>query len=70
LLLGLGKKVYIRKEITPFEFFQKIGVKVYDIENINIDLIDEKIKKENQKKIKDYFSKKNYIKQLKSIFEV
>lgn len=68
-LLGLGKKVYIRSDITPWELFRNINVKIYDVKNINISLIDEEIKKENHQKIKDYFSKENYIKQLKNIFE-
>lgn len=68
-LLGLGKKVYMRNDITPWELFRDIDVKVFDVENIEIDEIDEKIKKENQQKIKEYFSQENYLKQLHNLFE-
>jgi hypothetical protein len=68
-LLALGKKVYIKNSTTSWCFFKNMDIKVYDFENISIDLIDENIKRKNQQKIKDYFSEENYIKQLKKIFE-
>jgi hypothetical protein len=67
-LLGLGKKVYMRNDVTPFETFKDIGVKVFDVESIEIDLIDEITKEQNLKRIKEHFSKANYIKQLKNLF--
>jgi len=69
-LLGLGKKVYMRSDITPWKFFKDIGVKVFDVANIEIDLINEKAKKENQQKIREYFSQKNYLTQLQNLFGV
>ncbi|MDD2509394.1 MAG: TDP-N-acetylfucosamine:lipid II N-acetylfucosaminyltransferase [Aliarcobacter sp.] len=67
-LLGLGKKVYMRSDITPWQLFDSLDVKVYDVANIEIDLMEEKIKKENQQKITEYFSKENYLKQLQELF--
>lgn len=67
-LLGLGKKVYMRSDITSWQLFHDIKVKVFDVDNIQIDAIDEKIKKENQQNIKEYFSVKNYFHQLQDIF--
>lgn len=67
-LLGLGKKVYMRNDVTPFETFEDIAVKVFDTENIEIDLIDEITKQQNVKRIKEYFSKENYLKQLEDLF--
>ena len=68
-LLGLGKKVYMRSDITPWQLFKDVDVKVFDVENIEIDLIDKQIQKENQEKIKEYFSEENYLKQLQNLFE-
>lgn len=68
-LLGLGKKVYMRNDITPWQLFKDIGVKVFDVENIEIDLITEEERLDNQKKIKEYFSEENYHKQLENLFE-
>lgn len=68
-LLGLGKKVYIRRDITTWFFFKEIGVKVFDTENINLELYDNDDKYANKKKIKEYFSEENYLKQLKHLFK-
>jgi len=68
-LLGLGKKVYMRSNITPWQLFKDIDVKVFDVDDIKINLIDEQTQKENQEKIKEYFSKENYLNQLKNLFE-
>ena len=69
ILLGLGKKVYMRDDISPWQFFNDIRVKVYNIENFNLNLLDETTKKNNIKAIKEYFSKERLIKQLKNLFE-
>lgn len=68
-LLGLGKKVYMRNNITPWKMFENIGIDVYDVANITIDLLEEDIKKENKKRVKEHFSDENYLKQLKNLFE-
>lgn len=58
-LLGLGKKVYMRSDITPWQLFKDIDVKIFDMNNIEIDLMNKQIQKENQQKIKEYFSEEN-----------
>ena len=68
-LLGLGKKVYMRSDVTPWKLFEEIDVKVFDVNDITLDSIDEKVKIDNQKIIKNYFSEENYLKQLQNIFE-
>lgn len=68
-LLGLGKKVYIRSDITTWQLFEDIDVKLYDVVDIQIDLMDKQTQKENQEKIKEYFSEENYLNQLKNLFE-
>ncbi|WP_281950359.1 hypothetical protein [Nitrosophilus kaiyonis] len=67
-LLGLGKKVYMRSNITPWQFFKELGIKVFDVKNIELSLLDEKTKKENIEKIKAYFFKENYLNQLRNLF--
>ncbi|URA10844.1 TDP-N-acetylfucosamine:lipid II N-acetylfucosaminyltransferase [Thermospira aquatica] len=68
-LLGMGKKVYMRKDTTPWELFEKIGVKVFDVENIRLETIDKNLGSKNRKRIEEYFSEANYLKQLKKLFE-
>jgi len=68
-LLGLGKKVYMRNDVTPWKLFSDIDIKVFDVENIDIDVIMEETKVDNKRKIKEYFSEENYLKQLQNLFE-
>ena len=68
-LLGLGKKVYMRNDVTPWKLFNDIDIKVFDVENIDIDVIMEETKVDNKRKIKEYFSEENYLKQLQNLFE-
>lgn len=67
-LLGLGKKVYIRRDVTQWIIFNDIGVKVFDVSNIDLLPLDDDIRENNRKKIKLYFSKEVLIKQLHDIF--
>ncbi|MBK2297215.1 TDP-N-acetylfucosamine:lipid II N-acetylfucosaminyltransferase family protein [Francisella philomiragia] len=68
-LLGLGKKVYITNNTTQWQLFNDLGIEIYNVDEINISLINNKIKKENQIRVKSYFSKKDYIKQLRNLFK-
>lgn len=66
-LLGLGKKIYIRTSITSWQFFKDIDVRLFDYNQLNLISMDKIIKKANSDKIKSYFSKENYLKQLQSL---
>ncbi|MEJ5283463.1 MAG: TDP-N-acetylfucosamine:lipid II N-acetylfucosaminyltransferase [Brevinematales bacterium] len=55
-LLGMGKKVYMNKYSTSFQFFSGIGVKVFDVNALNIEKLDFKEANNNSKIIKKYFS--------------
>lgn len=68
-LLGLGKKVYLRNDVTPWNTFERIGVKVYDVSCIDPNPIDDVIKRRNQVLIKSHFSEKILVDQLMKIFE-
>ena len=68
-LLGFGKKVYLRNDVTQWNFFNDLGIKVFCIDDIEISLLNESIKKKNIKKIKKHFSEENLKKQLKKIFD-
>ena len=65
-LLGLGKKIYIRNNISSWQFFKDINVQVFQYPNIQLGTLDNTIKKQNIKEIKSYFSEDTYIKQLKA----
>ena len=65
-LLGMGKKVYIRAGETHTSFFENLGIKVYDLNHFDLTLKNES---GNQKIIRDYFSKENYLIQLNELLK-
>ena len=68
-LLGLGKKVYMRSDVTPWAMFNGLGVKIFDLLKINLSAMDDSVLKENKLRIKDNFSKVMLIRQLHNIFK-
>jgi hypothetical protein len=70
-LLYLGKKVYIRDDITTWDFMQKNNLKVFSFNNSKNDLlkkIDTHIAKENRKKINSRFNIETFTEEWKNIF--
>lgn len=71
-LLGLGKKVYIRKDITTWVFCEDHGLKVYSLEK-EFEKIFEPISRElrdnNIKMTKKHFSKEKLVADLNKIFK-
>lgn len=68
-LLGLGKKVYMRRDVTSWATFSKLGVELYDVKSITLDPIDVKIAEQNSQRIADYFNEGNLCRQWKNIYE-
>ncbi len=68
-LLGLGKKVFLNTNVTTFNMFCDMGIKVFDIDKLNLEKLPESIALKNSKKIKNHYSKENLINQLSGIFE-
>ncbi|MFP4698562.1 MAG: TDP-N-acetylfucosamine:lipid II N-acetylfucosaminyltransferase, partial [Eubacteriales bacterium] len=70
-LLGLGKKVYIREEITTWQFCIDHDLKVYNANADFDDLLDkmsEDLKQKNKNKVKRQFSEKKLVEDWKKIF--
>jgi hypothetical protein len=68
-LLGLGKKVYLRSDITSWELFNNLGVNVFDVKDVDISKLAEAEKVNNIRLIREHFSKEKYHLQLKTFFE-
>ncbi|WPP47387.1 TDP-N-acetylfucosamine:lipid II N-acetylfucosaminyltransferase [Pseudomonas sp. AN-1] len=68
-LLGLGKKVFLRSDVTPWKMFKKNKITVYDIEDFDISPMDTEISKKNQEFIREHFSREKLALQLKEVFE-
>lgn len=67
-LLTLGKKVYMRSDISSWEFFRDLNVYIYDVENIDLELLENEKQEHNKKVVKEYFSEENLVKQFKKIW--
>lgn len=66
-LLGLGKKVYMRSDVTSWKTFEQLGVRLYDVNEIEMTRIEAGIAKRNQEIISSYFSERKLIKQWEEI---
>lgn len=67
-LLGLGKKVYMRTDVSQWRLFTKMGIKVFNINKLSLDTIEAEVKALNNKKVTLYFSKKTLVDQYLEIF--
>lgn len=69
-LLGLGKAVFINRNVTTFSMLKSLGVEIFDIEDLAIplDFDTEKLAQRNIKIISAVFTEKNLKKQLFQIF--
>ena len=68
-LLGLGKKVYMRDDVTSWQLFKNIGVKVFELNKLDLMPLDKCTIDDNQSKIRNYFSLEKLKDQLKHILE-
>lgn len=68
-LLGLGKKVYMRRNVSLRNTLTEMGLKIYDAEKLELTAIPEKTKLDNQSLIREKFSVAALINQLNTIFE-
>jgi hypothetical protein len=67
-LLGLGRKVYLKRGVTSWQLFEKLGIKVFDNSEITIDTLDSSIANLNKNRVMDYFSEENLTYQLRALF--
>ena len=64
----MGKKVYLIPTATHYKFLVKIGVSVFPVDDFNDERISIEMAEKNRSIIKDYFSMKKYVEQLKQVF--
>lgn len=69
-LLGLGKAVYMRSDISPWSFFSDKNVDVLDVNNFSCEVLSVSKAKENIKNVASYFSDSTLIKQYIRIFSL
>jgi len=68
-LLGLGKKMYLRCDTTSWQMLQKLGLKVFDINDIDLSRLDVAVQIRNQSIIINHFTEMKLLTQLKTIFD-
>lgn len=68
-LLGKGKKVYMRTDVTHYSSLTEAGAVVFDIDDFNIDSMRDDIRLVNERLVTEYFSEANLVAQLTRIFE-
>lgn len=67
-LLGLGKKVFIRDEVTPWSVFQSLGIHIFDVDSFCLERLDASAVETNRKVVKSAFSEEKLVSQLQTIF--
>lgn len=70
-LIGLGKTIYMKSDITSTQFLRSMGIQLFDVENIVEDLpvLSENAIQKNRNIIKSRFSEEELVKDLKKIFQ-
>lgn len=68
-LLGMGKKVYLRRSISTVDLLDSLGIRWFDVEQIDLLPIPEHSKEANKRRVSETFSKPNLIAQLDDIFK-
>jgi len=68
-LLGLGKKVYMREDISSFSLLKSLGFHLGKISDLDLKPLDNYLAKKNQEICLNYFSRENLLKQLDNVFE-
>jgi len=67
-MLAKGKKVFLNRNNILFDFFKGLDIEVYDIKQFDLSQLDTATRDRNIQKMKRFFSKENYLKQLNNLF--
>lgn len=67
-LLSLGVKVYMRRELSSWQVFEQYGIRIYDIDHLDLARLPADIAAMNSQKIREHFSAKALIEQWCTIF--
>lgn len=68
-LLGLGKKIFMRNDVSQWDFLRDLDIIVFDINDLNINKLDSACSSDNMYKVQKFFSKETLKNQLSSIFD-
>lgn len=67
-LLGLGKTVFMRTDVTPWKSFAELGVTIFDVDQLNISRLSPDEAQRNRQIISEAFSEAALLSQLAEVF--
>lgn len=68
-LLGMGKTVFMRSDVSQWQFLTGLGLKLHNIADTTLQQLEANEARENARIVRSYFSKTTLINQLSDIFE-
>lgn len=68
-LLGMGKTVYMREGVSQLEFLESLGIELRKLDDFDLSCLPVESKKNNQKIVREYFSKRQLLRHWNTIFE-
>lgn len=67
--LSLGKTVFIRRDVSQWQFFNDLGIVLKDVGELTLEPIADEVLEQNSQIVQSYFSRERLISQLAKIFE-
>ncbi len=67
-LLGLGKKVFMRNDVSQWALFRDTGITVFDVDLLDISPMEAGAAQNNRARVKQEFSESNLVKQWQDVF--
>lgn len=68
-LLGMGKTIYMRSDVTLWDLFASLGLKTFDVSKIDLNQIDNESSVRNKEIVRNTFSEAKMANQYRTIFE-
>ncbi|ATJ82661.1 4-alpha-L-fucosyltransferase [Halomonas beimenensis] len=68
-LLGMGKTVFMRSDVSHWRFLVDLGIKLNDVEDLSLQALGDVEAQKNASIVHSYFSKTTLVKQFLDIFE-
>jgi len=66
-LLGMGKKVFMRRDVTPWNFYVDLGVTIFDVREFNLEPLERSKAFANHRRVAEYFTEDRLVEQWKKI---
>lgn len=68
-LLGMGKTVFMRSDVSQWSFLRNLGIEVCDFESFSLGILEQEKSNKNSSIVGSFFAKETLLKQYSKIFE-